>query len=51
MYLLLIILPAAVGLILGFTLPKIVMAAWKRGNQANKGQNIEKKERRLLCIR
>lgn len=51
LYLLLIVIPAVIGLILGFTLPGILMAVWRRRYQISKGKNTGEKERRLLCIR
>lgn len=49
LYLILIIAPAIVGLILGFTLPNIIMAALHRNN--SRQNEIKKDERRLICIR
>ena len=49
LYLTLIIAPAIVGLILGFTLPSIIVAALHRDNPRQ--NEIKKEERRLICIR
>lgn len=51
LYLLLIVIPAMVGLVLGFGLPKVVMAVWRHNHLANRTKNITKNERRLICIR
>ncbi len=51
LYLTLIIAPAVAGLILGFSLPKLILVIWQHKNRANIEKDIKEKERRLICIR
>lgn len=51
LYLILIVIPAIVGLALGFCLPKVITAIWRQKHRAGMSAKIEEIERRLLCIR